>query len=259
MTDKNCIFVGGKQIGVNCFRRLIEKRVVPRLVVGNADDNGIDTWHESLVRVSLENGTKTIKNKKASDPYVISEIKAINPEIIFCIGGTQVIPKEVLLIPKLGCLNIHPALLPKYRGRFSTAHAIFNGEKETGVTVHWMDEGIDSGPIIMQEKMAIDNNDTAKSLYGKFTQLGEKMFVKFLDMWLSGVKIESTPQDESKATYFPKQLPNNGQVDWSWDGKKMRNFIRAMTFEPFPPASFNFGSKKMVVVDEKYFMGFEED
>lgn len=258
MEDKTYVFIGGKQIGVNCLNQLLRRKITPKLVIGNTDDNGKDIWHQSLVKTAESNKLETIKGKKVTDREVIKKIKGIGPEIIFCIGGTQIIPKEVLENSGLGCLNIHPALLPKYRGRYSTAHAIFNGEKYMGVTMHWMNEGIDSGPIIMQEKMEIDENDTAKSLYDKFTALGEKMFVKFLDMWLSGKKIPSIQQDESKATYCKKQLPNNGGIDWSWDGKKIRNFIRAMTFEPFPPAAFSIGKKKMVIVDEKYFSGFNE-
>lgn len=259
MTNTKCVFIGGKQIGVNCFRQLTKRKIHPEVVIGNLDDDGKNkSWHESLVKIAEDEKIPTIKEIKVSNDQVIQRIKDISPDIIFCIGGTQLIPKEILSIPRLGCLNIHPALLPKYRGRYSTVHAIFNGEKHTGVTVHWMDEGIDSGPIIMQEKIDIDEDDTAKSLYDKFTDVGEKLFIKFLDLWLNGKDILTTPQDESKATYFPKELPNKGKIDWSWDGEKIRNFIRAMTFEPFPPASFSMGKKKMVVVDEKYFKGFKD-
>lgn len=253
----NCVFIGGKQIGANCLRQLLKKKITPKLVIANLDDKGKDTWHESLVRVAEEQNLPVIKNKKLNDAEPAKKIKEAIPEIIFCIGSTQLVPKEILLIPKLGCLNIHPALLPKYRGRYSTAHAIFNGEEHTGVTVHWMDKSIDSGPIIMQEQIKISEDDTAKTLYDKFTLVGEKLFVKFLEMMSSGKEIKTVPQDESQATYYPKELPNKGEINWDWDGKKIRNFIRAMTFEPFPPASFMIGKKKMVIIDEKYFRGFD--
>ena len=253
----SCVFIGGKQIGVNCLRQLIKKRITPKLVIPNLDDKGKDTWHESLVRVAEEQRLSVIRNRKLNDADIIKKIKEANPKIIFCIGSTQIGPKEILSIPELGCLNIHPALLPKYRGRYSTMHAIFNGDKCTGVTLHWIDKGIDSGPVIMQEKIMIDNTDTAKTLYDKFTLAGEKLFDKFLDKLLKDEKIEAVPQDESQATYYPKELPNKGEIDWNWDGNKIRNFVRAMTFEPFPPASFKIGNKKMVIVDEKYFKGFE--
>ena len=167
------------------------------------------------------------------------------------------IPKEILEIPSLGCINIHPALLPKYRGRYSTAHAIFNGEIETGATLHWMDEGIDSGPIILQESIAIEPSDTAKTLWDNFTVEGEKLFVNFLELWLSGNPIPSQTQDGSLATYYPKALPNEGIIDWSWSGEKIRNFIRAMTFNLFPPVKIGIGNKTMVIIDEKYYAGLK--
>ena len=258
MNETRCIFTGGKQVGVNCLKRLLENNIRPQLVMGNPDDKGEDSiLHHSLLKLAGEENLKIIHEKKLSDPDLIESFKKIQPEIIFCVGGVRLIPKSVLKIPKLGCLNIHPALLPKYRGRYSTAHAIFNGESHTGVTLHWMDEGIDSGPIIMQESIVIEHNDTAKSLWEKFTVEGEKLFERFLELWLSGSPIPSKAQDECLATYYPKALPNEGEIDWSWSGEKIRNFIRAMTFEPFPPARLKIGKKNMVIVDEKYFKGPE--
>ncbi len=252
------VFIGGKQIGANCLARLLARGIRPEFVVANLDDAGEDkTWHASLVKIAREAGLETITGKKVRDPEIIQRIAATSPEIIFCIGGMQIIPKEVLDASKLGTLNIHPALLPKYRGRFSTVHAIFNGEKETGVTLHWMSEELDAGPIIMQERFPISPDDTGKTVYDRFTEAGSSLFDRFLDTWLSGARIVSTPQDESQATYYPKGLPNDGKIDWTWDGKKIRDFIRALTFEPFPPADFSLGEKKMVIVDEKYFKGFE--
>ncbi|OHA24618.1 MAG: hypothetical protein A3H57_01410 [Candidatus Taylorbacteria bacterium RIFCSPLOWO2_02_FULL_43_11] len=252
MSEKNCIFIGGKQIGVNCLRKVLEAGVRPQLVVANMDDKGETLWHESLVKISKEAGLNTITGQKLRDTDVVDQIRKLEPEIIFCIGGMQIVPKEVLDIPKIGTINIHPALLPKYRGRYSTVHAIFNGDKYTGVTLHFMDEGLDSGPIILQQKFPIDKDDTAREVYDKFTNVGTALFEKFLSVWLSGKPIKSRPQDEKKATYYPKGLPNNGEIDWSWPGKKIYDFIRAMTFEPFGPAGFQLGNKKMVIIDESH-------
>lgn len=244
------VFIGGKQIGVNCLRTLIKREIKPELVVGNLDDSGVDSWHESLIRVAAENNLAFIKQCQIRNNNLIFKIQKINPEIIFCIGGTQIITPEILTIPELGCLNIHPAMLPKYRGRFSTVHAIFNGETTAGVTVHWIDVGIDSGPIISQKSITITKDDTGKTLYDKYTRKGSVMFKEFLDKWLAGEKITATPQNEDEATYFPKGLPNNGEIDWNWNGEKIRNFIRAMTFEPFPPPAFKLGEKEMVIVEK---------
>lgn len=255
--DKNIVFIGGKQIGANCLKILLKKGIVPKLVIGNFDDAGKDTWHESVVRIALENSIPTVKKKRVRGRLIIKSVQKLNPEIIFCIGGTQIIPPRLLRIPKLGCLNIHPALLPKYRGRFSTVHALFNKEKYTGVTLHWMNEEMDAGPIIMQKKIKIDKSDTAKSLYKKFTILGTQLFEIFLKIWLAGKAFRTKPQNEDLATSFPKVLPNQGRIDWSWDGQKILRFIRALTFEPFPPVEFKIGEKEMVIVDKKYFKGYK--
>lgn len=252
MALRTNVFIGGKQIGVNCLRELLRKNVPPALVIVNLDDVGEDTWHESLFRIACSYGLPTISGKKVRDTDVVDKIRKLQPEIIFAIGGMQIIPKDVLKIPALGCLNIHPALLPKYRGRFSTAHAIFNGEEYSGATLHWMDEGLDSGPIIMQKKVRIEEDDTGRTLYDKvLNDAGGKLFSHFLDLWLSGEEIKSIPQNENQATYYPKDLPGGGKIDWSWDGKKINRFIRAMTFPPFPPPSFAIGDKKMIIIEEK--------
>ena len=182
MLNKICVFIGGKQIGVNCLKQLAQRGVKPKLVIGNLDDDGRDkSWHQSLIKLAKTQGLPAIAQKRVADPDIIQKIKSIKPEIIFCIGGTQIIPPAILKIPPLGCLNIHPALLPKYRGRYSTVHAIFNGEKYTGVTLHWMDSGMDSGPIIMQKKVKIAESDTGKTLYEKvLNETGTELFNGFL-------------------------------------------------------------------------------
>jgi methionyl-tRNA formyltransferase len=248
--------MGGKQIGVNCLRELVKRGVRPDVVIANTDDDGIDHWHESLVRVAEELKLPTIKKTKVKEEKTIKHIKDLKPDIIFCFGGTQIIPQEILDIPQEGVLNIHPALLPKYRGRYSTVHALFNGEEYTGATLQKMDAGIDTGPIISQKKFKIESTDTARTVYDKFTDAGTELFSEFLDEWLSGKEIVAVAQNEAESSYYPKGLPNDGKIDWSWDGQKINRFIRAMTFEPFPPADFMVGDKKMIIIDEKYFKGF---
>ncbi len=251
MEKHSCIFIGGKQLGVDCLKILLEANIKPSLVIPNLDDDGQKLlWHESLTKTAKDAGLEVLIGKKVREPETIALINKINPEIIFCFGGMQIIPKEVLDIPKLGTLNLHPALLPKYRGRFSTVHALFNGEEYTGVTLHYMTEALDAGPIISQTKYKIEDEDTGETLYHKFTAAGTELFKEFLDKWLSGKKIIATPQDETQATYYPKGMPNNGEIDWNWTGIQIKNFIRALTFPPFPPASFKIGDQKIIIIKE---------
>jgi methionyl-tRNA formyltransferase len=119
-----------------------------------------------------------------------------------------------------------------------------------------MDEGLDTGPIILQKEFAITNEDTARTVYDKFTETGTAVFEGFLSLLMNDKEIIAIPQDESQATYYPKDMPGGGKIDWSWDGETIHRFIRAMTFEPFPPPDFMIGEKRMVIIDEKYFPGF---
>lgn len=247
------VFIGGKQLGANCLRALLKRKNPPALVIANPDDRGRDSWHESLVKLAKKARIPVVVGKKVKDPTVLTRIQKVRPDIIFCIGSMEIIPKSILDIPPQGTINIHPALLPKYRGRYSIPHAIFNGEKETGVTLHYMTPGLDDGPIILQKSYPLTEDDTAKTAYDKFTAIGTELFEQFADMVASGKKILSTPQDESRATYYPKGMPGGGVIDWSWDGAKIRRFIRAYTFEHFPPPMLMLGEKKMVIVDETAF------
>lgn len=249
--------MGGKQIGVECLKILLEYGIRPDIVIPNIDDeNPSESWHDSLAKVAEARGLLVVRGKNLREPEVLSKVQEISPDIIFCIGGIHIVSKSILAIPRDGTINIHPALLPKYRGRYSTAHAIFNGEKETGATLQFMEDKMDTGPIVFQKSFSITDIDTAKTVYEKFTAVGADLFKKFVELWKDGKKINSYRQDESRATMYSKGLPNDGKIDWSWDGKTIERFIRAMTFEPFPPAEFEIGDKEMVIVDKKYFKGF---
>lgn len=250
--EKKYVFIGGKQIGYECLKVLLNNGVVPSLVITNPDDNGDITWHDSVADLAKKNNLQFTNAKKLKSKKLKTKLTQINPEIIFCIGSTVFIPKSILKSAKIGTVNIHPALLPKYRGRYSTVHAIFNGEKITGVTLHWMNEKIDAGPIILQESFPILPEDTGKSVYDKFTKIGVRLFSKFLKNYLTNSIIPAKDQNEKLATYYPKGLPNGGNIDWDWSGKKIYNFIRAMTFEPFPPVTFKIGKKTMIIADKKY-------
>ena len=117
--NTSCIFIGGKQLGFNCLKRLIERNVRPELILGNPDDNGEDSLlSRSLLKLAHEENLRVVREKKMSDPEITALFNKIRSEIIFSIGGVRLIPREVLKNPRLGCLNIHSSLLPKYSVTF---------------------------------------------------------------------------------------------------------------------------------------------
>jgi methionyl-tRNA formyltransferase len=162
----------------------------------------------------------------------------------------QILKSGVLHAPKEGAINIHYAPLPRYRGRFSTMYGIFNGDESTAVTTHWVDRGIDTGDILSQREVPIFKDDTAKDLYMRCTVTGLDLFRDLLFKIGKGKRLRSRKQDETKATYTPYCLPNNGKIDWNWDSNRIYNFIRAMTFNPYPGPTFKIGDKEMIIQEK---------
>ncbi len=253
---KKVVFIGGKQIGVNCLKILLDNNIRPEFVIPNKDDEDqSESWHDSLTKVAKDNQLSVCASS-LKDEQTKKIIQNVEPDIIFCIGSNAIVPDSIINIPKEKTINIHPAMLPKYRGRFSTVYAIFNGDKKTGVTLQYINKVMDAGPIIFQQEFDISITDTAIDVYDKFTKIGTDLFIKFIDKWVNNRKIISVDQDESISSVC-KGLPNSGNIDWNWDGQKILRFIRSMTFPPFPPASFMIGDRKMVIVEEKYFNGYK--
>lgn len=242
------IFVGGKAIGYRCLSFLLKKKLFPKYLIPNLDDNGKNTFfHKSIVKLAKKNKIKILTQDKLINKLNLNRKKF---DIIFCLGSTQILKKDILTKSKLGTLNLHPSLLPKYRGRYSLVHAIFNDEKFSGVTAHWIGNKIDTGKIICQKKFLISKIDTSKDVYQKFTNHGFEIFKLILDKVLKKKKIQSFALTKT-TKYIKKSFPNNGQVNWNWHGKKIYNFFRSMIFEPFPPPFFTIGKKKYYIVSEE--------
>lgn len=245
MNKKKIILYAGKKLG-NLILNYMIKNHRPEYLVPNLDDNGKDNLlQKSTLKIAKKEGIKIINNNKL---IKLSKKKIF--DYIICAGTTIIIPQDILKSCRHGAINFHPSLLPKYRGRYSTVHAIFNGEKNTGVTCHWIGSEIDKGKIIYQKKIKIENFYTARDLYEIFTGEAFKLFKKVFLKILENKEIKSK---RMKATtkYEKKHLPNKGQINWSWSGKKILNFIRSMTYEPFEPPSFNLGEKRFYIAEEK--------
>ena len=142
------------------------------------------------------------------------------------------IPNKILNIPKYGSINAHPSILPKYAGCFSSVWALFNNEKKTGITFHYMKKKFDSGNILLQDIINIKKNDTAFSLFHKLVKLSLKNLfsVFYLAIYENN---KGKPQDLTKRTYYPRKLPNNGILNKLWSKSKKDLFYRAMHFPPY--------------------------
>lgn len=242
-----CIFAG-KELGYRSLDFLIKSKNLPKLIIINDDDNGYDNpLHKSCLKLAKKYKIKSSKLKK----YKNSNLKFFEDiDYIFCLGSTKIIPDLILKKVKIGAINIHPSLLPRYRGRYSTVKAIFNNDKFSGITIHWIDKKIDAGKIILKKKFPIKKSDTAKDLYKKFTQTGFLEFKKLFKKIKKNKPVYSYELKKSSTKYNEKTLPNNGIINWNWSGKKILNFIRSMTYEPFEPPKFHLGNKTYYVVEK---------
>jgi len=176
-------------------------------------------------------------------PTVDSEesLVTIPFDVLFSVYYDRIIGKRILDLARVAAVNLHAALLPKYRGRFTFPHAILNGETEYGVTLHLMDEGLDTGAIIAKRAFPITAESTARSLYDRAAEEGIALFKEALPRFIDG-SFNSTPQGAGQFTYRTGDLPD-GEVDLSWEPEYLDRFVRAMYFPPFDPAYLKINNK----------------
>jgi methionyl-tRNA formyltransferase len=164
-------------------------------------------------------------------PEATVELRELAPDVIVVAAFGQILPPEVLAIPPHGCLNVHASLLPRYRGAAPIAAAILAGEKQTGVTLMLMDEGMDTGPILTQAECKIEPQDTTGSLSVKLARLGANLLIETVPRWLDG-RIVPQPQDDSRATYCQIITKKEGLLDWSLPATALGLRVRA--YHPWP-------------------------
>ncbi|HLN18540.1 MAG TPA: methionyl-tRNA formyltransferase, partial [Patescibacteria group bacterium] len=158
-------------------------------------------------------------------------ISLLKPDIIVVAAFGSILPKSILSIPKHGSLNVHASLLPKYRGPSPIQNALLRGEKETGVTIMLMDEGIDTGHILSQEKVGIKEDETLSELYARLADIGAKLLVNTIPRWISG-EIKPVIQDNSQAIICELIEKSDGKVSWNESAQTIYNCFRAFT--PWP-------------------------
>lgn len=184
----------------------------------------------------------------------INYIKESSPDLIVVCGYKYIVPSEIFNIPKLKTINIHPSYLPHYRGQHVVNWAIVNGETETGVTIHFVDEGIDTGDIIVQKKIPILFEDSASVLHERIYHEAYDLLKLVLDRIYSGSTLQSRKQDNSKASYFKPRSPQDGVIDWNKDGIEIYNLIRALV-KPWPGAYSYIKDRKVIFWNAQFETG----
>jgi methionyl-tRNA formyltransferase len=181
---------------------------------------------------------------RIKDPKAIAEIRALMPDVIVVMAYGQILPCDVLNIPKIACLNLHASLLPRWRGAAPIQAAIAGGDPETGITVMYMDEGLDTGDILLQRRIDIRSNDTGGSLHDRLAQIAPDALLHSLRLFADGTA-PRIPQDNSLATYAPKLKREDGRIEWSEPAQTIERKIRA--FNPWPGAFTKFDGRNLKI------------
>ncbi len=204
---------------------------------------------------ALKHGLPIMQPVSLKSPEFIEELSSLNADL-FVVVAFRMLPEVVWSMPHYGTFNLHASLLPQYRGAAPINHAIINGEKETGLTTFLLDKEIDTGEIIMQEKVAIEENETAGTLHDKLMNLGNKVVVETIKMIVEG-RVHSQSQesiiqrDNIQLKPAPKIFKEDCKIDWTKDAKSVYDFIRGLS--PYPAAHTKLISENGETIDLKIF------
>ncbi|MEY2819625.1 MAG: methionyl-tRNA formyltransferase [Chloroflexota bacterium] len=185
-----------------------------------------------------------IQPQKLREPEAMQQLREWNPDLIVVAAFGQILKKDVLDLPKFGCINVHASLLPRWRGAAPINAAVLAGDEETGVTIMKMDVGLDTGPMLSMKRIRIKPDDTAGSLFEALSTLGADLLIETLPVYMDG-KIEPEPQPEDGATYAPMLKKEDGRLDFNQSAIELERRIRAMN--PWPGAWFEWNGNLLKV------------
>ena len=189
--------------------------------------------YSPVKQFGLDNDIEVIQPKRMKDEEVIDKIKEVNPDLIVVVAYGKILPKEIIDIPKYGIINVHSSLLPKYRGASPIHSAILNGDKESGVSIMYIEEGLDSGDVILKETCEITEDDTLGTLHDRLKELGAIGLEKALKL-IEAEEVKAEKQDDSKATFVKPITKEQAKIDWNNTKEVIFNQIRGLN--PFPGA-----------------------
>jgi methionyl-tRNA formyltransferase len=239
------IVLGYHNIGYRCLEYLTWKKENVVAVFTHKDNPDENLFFDSMAEAAGSGGIPCYMPENINSPEWVSLIKELAPDIIFSFYYRNMISSEILGIPRLGAVNLHGSLLPKYRGRCPVNWALVNGEKETGVTLHYMVDKPDAGDIIAQGKIPILFTDTAYSLHKKMEQEAVLVLDKTWQL-IKEERNERIPQDLSVGSYFGGRKPDDGKIDWKRSNLEIYNLVRAVT-HPWPGAFCTFRDQEMLI------------
>ncbi len=242
----NEIFIGGREKGLLSLQALVSMKAnVVQAYVLKEDDHEYEKFYPIIEEFCKNNNIPYILTKSVKER--IGEVILLKPDLIIVSGWRTIIPKEIVEYPKYGCVTFHESLLPKYRGFAPINWAVINGEKKTGVTMFYLDKGVDTGDIIAQKEILIGENDTAYAIYKNSIKISTDLLIKYHSLLLSG-KVSRKKQNEKRATYACSRTPDDGRIDFTMTTREVHNVIRGSSY-PYPGA-FCFHKGTRIVIQK---------
>ncbi|MGA9721521.1 MAG: formyltransferase [Candidatus Binatus sp.] len=241
-----CVLFAYHEMGYACMEALLKMGAPIAALFTHRDDSHEEIWWRSCAELAARHGVPVHTEGVEA---VAAKIGAMKPSIIYSFSYRHLIPESVLELAALGAFNLHPSLLPAYRGRAPVNWMLVNGEREAGVTLHHMVARADAGDIVGNRAVAIDDSDTALTLYRKLVPLG----VELIDELHPKIVAGTAPRrmmDISKGSYFGRRRPEDGRIDWRWPARRIFNLVRAVT-HPYPGAFCFVSGKKLLVWEAK--------
>lgn len=229
------IFMGTPEFAIPSLK-VVSKNTDLKLIFTKEDKRnarGNKIIYSPVKQFGLDNDIEVIQPKRMKDEEVIDKIKEVNPDLIVVVAYGKILPKEIIDIPKYGIINVHSSLLPKYRGASPIHSAILNGDKESGVSIMYIEEGLDSGDVILKETCEITEDDTLGTLHDRLKELGAIGLEKALKLIEVG-EVKAEKQDDSKATFVKPITKEQAKIDWNNTKEVIFNQIRGLN--PFPGA-----------------------
>lgn len=242
---KRIVFMGTPSFGVPVLRRLVEEGYDVVAVVTQPDrpsGRGRATTQSPVKMAATQLGLPVLQPERVRRRDFLEQLRALQPAAIVVAAFGQILPRELVEMAPLGAINVHGSLLPELRGAAPIAEAIARGYQSTGITIMLMDEGMDTGPILAQQRVDIKPDDTAGSLGSRLAEVGAELLVEVLSRWARG-EIKPRQQDNSSATYTKPLSKEDGHVDWSQPAEDIERRCRA--YSPWP-GCYGYWNGKMV-------------
>ncbi len=243
------IFMGYHNIGYACLEVLIElcRHFGDEIaaVVTHADDPQENRWFASVRDLAFDHYLPVFQPPDPNAPEFVEVMGRLKPDLLFSVYYRHMLKKPLLALPRLGALNLHGSLLPRYRGRCPVNWVLIFGERETGVTLHYMEEKPDKGDIVGQKPVVIFPEDTALTLFARMTVAAGVLMRETYPLLRSG-QAPRFPQDQSQASYFGGRKPADGLMSWDKDAVAVYNLVRAVT-HPYPGAFTRLKGRKLFI------------